>query len=86
MDLYLRGSGAVQSLIARPTGSYLIITHGAIMQMVLFAILGLTPQEHFYQVRFHFGNTSVNELHYDSANNHWSILSINNLSHLTDNL
>jgi 2,3-bisphosphoglycerate-dependent phosphoglycerate mutase len=86
MDLYLRGIQAVQRLVARPPGSYLVITHGAILQMVLFSILGLTPQENFYQIRFHFGNTSVNELHYDSANNHWSILSINNLSHLTNNL
>jgi len=84
-DLYLRGSQAIQSLISRKPGSYLVVTHGAILQMVLFAILGLSPEEHFSQFRFHFGNTSVSELSYDAANHHWAILSINNQGHLSDN-
>lgn len=86
MDLYRRGNQAVQSLISRPSGSYLVITHGAILQMILFSILRLSPERHFGQIRFHFGNTSVSELSYDPEDNHWNILSINNLGHLIEDL
>ena len=84
--LFQRGSQAVQNLIQRPPGSYLVVTHGALLQMVLFSILGLSPEDHFHQVRFNFGNTSVNDLSYDPEKNHWSIYSINNQGHLVNNL
>jgi 2,3-bisphosphoglycerate-dependent phosphoglycerate mutase len=84
MDLYRRGSLAVNKLVSRAPGSYLVITHGAILQMAFFSILGLSPQEHFKQVRFHFGNTSVSELSYDAEHNHWFIHSINSQTHLLD--
>lgn len=86
VDLYLRGNQAMQNLIRKPPGSYLVVTHGAILEMAFFAILGLSPQEHFNRVRFRFGNTSVSELSYDPDQNNWFIHSINNLEHLVDGL
>jgi broad specificity phosphatase PhoE len=84
--LFQRGSQAVQSLIQRAPGRYLVVTHGALLHMALYFILGLSPQEHFHHVRFYFGNTSFSELSYDSVQNRWSIHSINNLEHLSDGL
>jgi len=41
LDLYLRAGQAVQSLVQRPPGDYLIVSHGAILNMALYHILGI---------------------------------------------
>src|SRR3990170_7468363 len=43
-DLYLRAAGAVQSLVRRPPGASLVVSHGAILNAALRSILGIPPR------------------------------------------
>jgi 2,3-bisphosphoglycerate-dependent phosphoglycerate mutase len=79
--LYLRAGQAVQSLIARPPGCYLVVSHGAILNMVLYAMLGIVPQANFQGARFRFLNTSYAVLHYTPAAHKWLLERLNDRSH-----
>ena len=82
VDLYVRAGRAVQDLLRCPPGRYLVVSHGAILNMALYAILGLSPQGGSRGPRFRFGNTAVTQLSYDSDQRQWWLLSFNNLAHL----
>jgi broad specificity phosphatase PhoE len=81
MDLFLRASKAVQDLLANPPGQYLVVSHGALLNMALYAILGLNPQNYHTGPRFHFKNTGVTELTYDPGARVWRFLGFNQLPH-----
>ena len=80
-ELYLRAGKAVQDLLHHPPGHYLIVSHGGILNMVLYAILGITPQANFYGPRFRFGNTAFATLSYNPAEHKWYIHGINDRNH-----
>jgi broad specificity phosphatase PhoE len=42
-ELYLRAAAAVQALVRRPPGRYLVVSHGGILNAALRAALGLAP-------------------------------------------
>jgi broad specificity phosphatase PhoE len=71
VDLYLRASQALQKLIRQPQGSYLIVSHGSILNKTLFVILGITPQGHGRSPTFHFANLSYAHLNYDETSLRW---------------
>jgi broad specificity phosphatase PhoE len=81
-ELYLRAGQAVQKLVNRPVGRYLIVSHGAFLNMFMYAVLGIVPQANFSGVRFRFTNTSVAELRYDPGQHVWLLESINDRQHL----
>lgn len=81
-ELYLRGGRALQSLISRPPGRYLIVSHGGILNMVMYAILGIMPHANFHGPRFRFGNTAFARLTYFPHNHKWYVIGINDQSHL----
>ncbi len=78
VDLFLRASQALRSLVLRPAGRYLVVSHGAILNMVVYAILGITPHGHYNSPRFRFGNTAFANFTYDSASRRWHLLSFEN--------
>jgi 2,3-bisphosphoglycerate-dependent phosphoglycerate mutase len=78
VDLFLRASQALRSLILRPPGRYLIVSHGAILNMVVYAILGITPHGHYNSPRFRFGNTAFANFTYDADTLRWHLLSFEN--------
>jgi 2,3-bisphosphoglycerate-dependent phosphoglycerate mutase len=78
VDLFLRASQALRSLLLRPVGRYLIVSHGAILNMVVYAILGITPHGHYHSPRFHFGNTAFANFTYDPDARRWHLLSFDN--------
>lgn len=80
-ELYLRAGQAVQDLLERPPGRYLVISHGGILNMVMYAILGIAPQANFQGPRFRFGNTAFASLHYNADRHRWTVLSINDRLH-----
>ena len=43
IELFLRATDALQSILKKSPGSFLVISHGAILNAVFRAILGLTP-------------------------------------------
>jgi broad specificity phosphatase PhoE len=77
-DVYLRASKAVQNLMEYPEGSYLIVSHGAFLNMVVYSILGLSPQSNPYSPRFHFGNTGFLKTTYTKETSVWQMLSFVN--------
>jgi 2,3-bisphosphoglycerate-dependent phosphoglycerate mutase len=83
-ELYLRGGQAIQSLLTRPPGHYLVVSHGGILNMVMYAILGIVPHANFHGPRFRFGNTAYATLTYYPQKHKWFVLGINDQSHLRE--
>jgi broad specificity phosphatase PhoE len=80
-ELYLRGGLAIQSILHRSPGSYLIVSHGAILNMALRAALGIAPQANFQGARFRFSNTGFATLIYQPEQHSWIVLGINDHNH-----
>ncbi len=83
-DLYLRAGRAVQNLVRRPPGSYLVVSHGGFLNRVLYVMLGIFPQANFRGARFHFENTSFAVVYYDPMRHIWLFDRLNNCSHWLD--
>ncbi len=80
--LYLRGGRALHQLLQRPAGRYLIVSHGAILNMVLYAILGIAPQPNYQGPRFVLDNTSLCRLRYYPLVHRWRVDVIGDRAHL----
>ena len=80
-ELYLRAGRALQTLLNEPPGHYLIVAHGGILNMVLYAILGIVPQANFQGSRFRFLNTSFARLEYDPSRHNWLLEKLNDREH-----
>jgi len=83
-DLYLRGGRALSNLLYRPPGRYLVVSHGGLLNMVLYAILGIAPQANFQGPRFTFSNTSFAIFKYDPQRHDWLCDRINDRQHWTE--
>jgi len=81
-ELYLRAGKAAQSLINRPPACYLIVSHGALMNMFFYAILGIAPQPNFHGPRFRFVNSAFATLQYNPRSHRWYVLGVNDHTHL----
>jgi broad specificity phosphatase PhoE len=79
--LYLRAGQALQNLMQRPVGKYLVVTHGGILNQVMYAIVGITPSPNSQGPRFRFDNTGFAETSYDPANHIWRIICLNDHAH-----
>ncbi len=80
-ELYLRSGRALQRLVDSPPGRYLIVSHGGILNMAMYAILGIPPQANFTGPRFRFGNTSFATLTYTPDEHRWTLISLNDQAH-----
>ncbi len=80
-ELYLRGARAIQSVLHQPPARYLIVSHGAILNMTMRALLGITPQANFQGARFRFRNTAFVTLEYYPATHQWMVIGINQRPH-----
>jgi broad specificity phosphatase PhoE len=80
-ELFLRAGQAVQTLFDRPTGSYLVVSHGGILNMVFYAILGIAPHANFLGPRFRFYNTAFATLTYTPGEHKWAVLGVNDHLH-----
>ena len=80
-ELFLRAGKAVQNLINLPPGSYLIVSHGGLLNMFFYAILGIAPQPNFHGPRFRFNNTAYATVHYNPSSHRWYILGVNDHLH-----
>jgi broad specificity phosphatase PhoE len=84
LDLYIRAAQALQSIIRQPAGSYLVVSHGGILNKAMYVVMGITPQGHYNSLIFHFGNTGYAQLRYFSLSRQWTIISLN--SHIATGL
>lgn len=83
-ELFLRAGSALNELMKRPPGEYLIISHGGLLNMVMHAVIGLTPQPNFQGPNFRFSNTGYTTVKYLPGNDNWILLNHNNTNHLLD--
>jgi broad specificity phosphatase PhoE len=63
-DLYLRACAGIKSLVDRPSGSFLVVSHGGLLNQVMRAISGVTPQPNTMGVQFRFDNTGFTTVTY----------------------
>ena len=84
-ELYLRAGKALQGLLNRPPGRYLVVSHGGLLNMVLYAMLGIVPQANFQGARFSFHNAAFATLSYNPNNHDWRLEGINDRAHWDDN-
>jgi broad specificity phosphatase PhoE len=77
-QLYLRAGQAIENLIGRLPGSYLVVSHGGLLNMALYAILGIAPQANTEGAHFYFYNASFAELTYYPEINSWIMKKFNN--------
>jgi 2,3-bisphosphoglycerate-dependent phosphoglycerate mutase len=77
LDLYVRASQALQNIIRHPAGSYLVVSHGGILNKALYGIMAITPQGHYNSPIFHFGNTGYAQFRYNSSSRQWAVISLN---------
>jgi broad specificity phosphatase PhoE len=80
--LYLRGGQALHKILQRPPARYLVVTHGAILNMTLYAILGIAPQANFQGARFRIENTAICAFRYYPQSHRWRVDVIGDANHL----
>jgi len=80
-ELFVRASRAVLNLVRRQPGRYLVVSHGGLLNMAFYAILGITPQANFTGPRFRFGNTGFATLTYQPEQHRWTVFGVNDVSH-----
>jgi broad specificity phosphatase PhoE len=79
--LYLRGGQALHKILQRSPARYLVVTHGAILNMTLYAILGIAPQPNFQGPRFRLENTAFASFRYYPDAHRWRVDVIGDRSH-----
>jgi broad specificity phosphatase PhoE len=73
-ELFLRAGTAVHRLLSRPPGRYLVVTHGGILNKIMYAILGIPVQGYSNGPRFRFGNTGFAMFSYMPGRHQWRML------------
>lgn len=82
--LYLRGREALRSILERPPARYLAVSHRAILDMVLHAILGIVPEARLPPgALFRLRNGSFSRLRFFPLENRWQADVIGDRSHWT---
>lgn len=80
-EVYLRAGHAVQDLVDRPAGRYLVVSHGGILNMALYAMLSIPPQADYTGPRFMFHNTTFATLVYEPEHHNWRLLHFDDRAH-----
>jgi broad specificity phosphatase PhoE len=83
-SLYLRAGQALQTLLTRGPARYLVVSHGGILNMVLYTILGIVPQASSQGARFSFRNTAFAVVLYDPNRHAWHLDRLNDHQHWPD--
>ena len=63
----------------------MVVSHGGLLNMVLYAILGITPQANFSGPRFRFRNAAFATLTYKPDEHLWNVQGINDQAHWKEN-
>lgn len=83
-DLFIRAANAMQLLIRRPAGTYLVVSHGAILGAAIHTVLGVPPSSGRNRpIRIGFDNSGYAVLEFDADEARWRLLHLNITSHLS---
>ena len=77
-EVYLRAGRNLQKLVDYPPGNTLVVAHGGILNMALYAILGIPAQIAHSGARFTFNNTTFASLSYEPEFHIWRLLHFDN--------
>jgi 2,3-bisphosphoglycerate-dependent phosphoglycerate mutase len=80
-QLYLRAGCAIQGILDNPPGRYLVVSHGGILNICMYAVLGIPLQPKMFGPRFLFSNSAFASLTYTPASHRWHVLGVNDHSH-----
>jgi broad specificity phosphatase PhoE len=82
--LFLRAGQALHALLRRTPGTYLIVSHGGLLNQLMNAIIGVTPHVGSSGIRFRFENTAFARVIYFPHQHRWAFDALNDHSHLKD--
>jgi broad specificity phosphatase PhoE len=80
-ELYLRAGQALHELLRQEPGKYLVVSHGGLLNQIMYAIVGITPNANFSGPRFRFKNTGFTHVTYRPKSHQWLINTLNDRSH-----
>lgn len=80
-EVYLRAGRNIQKLLDHPVGHTLVVTHGGILNMTLYAILGIPVQADSAGPRFMFHNTTFTTFTYEPERHSWRMLHFDDRRH-----
>jgi broad specificity phosphatase PhoE len=80
--LFLRAGQALHRLLRRPPGSYLVVSHGGLLNQLMNAIIGIAPHVDPSGVRFRFENTAFARVIYYPYQHRWVIDTLNDRAHV----
>jgi len=80
-ELYLRASRALHGILSGEPGRYLIVSHGAILNNTIKAVVGITPQASYQGAQFRFENAAFAQVTYLPDYHRWYIEGINDRHH-----
>ncbi|MDP2993817.1 MAG: histidine phosphatase family protein, partial [Anaerolineales bacterium] len=80
-EVYLRAGRAIQRILDRAPGCYLVTAHGGILNMTMYAILGIPIQADFTGPRFMFHNTTFATFTYEPEHHNWRMLNFDHRPH-----
>ena len=72
-DLLTRAAGALQRIVRRGPGSYLVVAHGGVLSAAMYCILGVSPPPTGSGVRFAFGDACFVRTSYNPDRHLWTI-------------
>jgi len=79
--LFLRAGQALHGLLRRSPGSYLVVSHGGLLNQLMHAVTGITPHMDPSGVRFRFENTAFARVFYHPQQHRWVIDAVNDHAH-----
>jgi broad specificity phosphatase PhoE len=82
--LFLRAGQALHGLLRRPPGTYLIVSHGGLLNQLMNAIIGVAPHVGSSGIRFRFENTAFARVIYFPHQHRWAFDALNDHSHWKD--
>lgn len=81
-ELFLRGGKVVDMFTALSPGSYLVVSHGAILNAIIWAIIGVAPRYGWNEVIFRFQNAGFFEINYSPDQRQWRMIQMIPSEHL----
>ena len=81
-EVYLRAGRNIQQLLDTPAPRTLVVAHGGILNMAMYALLGIPLQAHHSGARFMFHNTTFVTFTYEPNHNNWRLHHFDDRPHL----
>lgn len=70
-ELHCRAVSALEKLVRRGPGRYLVVSHGGMLNAVLRAIVGAQPPINGHGIWFQFGDAGYARCSYDRGGHYW---------------